>query len=79
MSDQQKRLVKKRTLLEKSDSMAGAQPQIQLGPVVWALMFLLVNDRGIWDIPLPAAQEMMMMMMMMMMMCQCQILLGMEL
>jgi hypothetical protein len=46
MSDQQKRLVKKRPFLRETKGSAEAQLWIQLGPAVGALMPLSVNDRG---------------------------------
>jgi hypothetical protein len=45
MSDQQKRLVKKRPLLWEAESSDETHKQDQLGPAVAALMSLLVNDR----------------------------------
>jgi hypothetical protein len=45
MSDQQKRLVKKRPHLWEAESSDETRKQAQLGPAVGALMSLLVNDR----------------------------------
>jgi hypothetical protein len=45
MSDQQKRLVKKRPLLWEAESSDETCKQAHLGPAVGALMSLLVNDR----------------------------------